>query len=355
MSASTHIVIIGAGLIGLSCADVLLARGVKVTILEARDGPVRGTSFSNSGMIHPSQSRSWAPDLPDDPKATASVLFLARQSQALIADNIDRLGLADMAKRPAGCVQMFDNISTAQRQKLAFASAGISCEIIQDAARSFDRPALFFPNDRSGDARAYGEALERDLIHRDAYIIYGAKNIQIRQDADGLTVASGSNRFRPDHVIIAAGAQSGSLLAQLGLSIDIIGVRGHAVNFKAPNMDLPEIPVMDVASRSALSLFGKTLRLSGGWNNQDAAPMLQRWQDIAPQMTAALGDPTSTWEAMRPVSKAGRPFIDGTSIPGLWVNAGHGHMGWTLCAGSGALMAEMILDGARNSRFAYTG
>ena len=59
VSNGPHIIIIGAGLIGLSTADALLTRGAKVTILEARPGPCEGTSFSNSGMIHPSQAKSW--------------------------------------------------------------------------------------------------------------------------------------------------------------------------------------------------------------------------------------------------------------------------------------------------------
>ena len=55
------------------------------------------------------------------------------------------------------------------------------------------------------------------------------------------------------------------------------------------------------------------------------------------------------------MSPLGRPYISATSIPNLWVNTGHGHMGWTLCAGSGELLAELLIDGVQDRRFAFAG
>ncbi|MGB6229961.1 MAG: FAD-dependent oxidoreductase, partial [Litorimonas sp.] len=60
MFNSPHIAVLGAGLIGVSVADSLLRRGAGVTLVEARGAPMRGASFANSGMIHPSQACSWA-------------------------------------------------------------------------------------------------------------------------------------------------------------------------------------------------------------------------------------------------------------------------------------------------------
>ena len=112
---------------------------------------------------------------------------------------------------------------------------------------------------------------------------------------------------------------------------------------------------MDTESRSAMTVFQDRVRISGGWGVEDPALLVKHWRDIAPALMMRLGSPRSTWTGVRPVSPVGRPYISGTSIPNLWVNTGHGHMGWTLCAGSGELMSALILTDQKDSRFAFSG
>lgn len=356
MPSSPDILIIGAGLIGLSCADSLAAKGANVTVLDQREGPVRGTSFSNSGMIHPSQSQGWMPDIPPDPSAAKAVLDLAMDSRTRITDNMARLGLMDMQAREAGCVQIFDDLETARRRAEDFEELGVRAEVMIDPVKTLTKPGLYFPDDRSGDARGYGEALAADLSARGVIFHYNVRGVKLRRQNDEIALVVGRKRYAADHVILATGAQTAELLRPLGLSIDIQPVMGFALNYARPDIDgLPSIPIMDARSRSALSIFGDVLRISGGWDLRDPAPMLARWAEICPHIMAALGEPLSEWKAARPISLSGRPFISATSIPGLWVNAGHGHMGWTLCAGSGALMADMIMDGAQDNRFVFRG
>jgi len=373
MSEPLKIAVIGAGLIGLSCADALMQAApngsVAVTIFEKNNAPVRGTSFCNSGMIHPSQSQSWSGDgqKPNALSRAASqtVFDLATRSQALLAQNFERLGLRDMLSRPKGCVQIYEDIAAAQNAQTCFNDFGINSSILMDDVKTFGQAALLFPEDMSGNARLYGDRLASHLTSCGVNIICGVHNIRFRPQDHGITVqvsniqASGmksaSILAHFDHVILAVGPQSRSLMRQLGLSIQIDPVKGYAVNYARPEIALPHMPIMDAASRSALTVFGDHIRLSGTWDAPDETALLSRWQQIAPHLMDALDDPLSNWTGYRPVSRAGRPYISATSIPNLWVNTGHGHLGWTLCAGSGELMARMILSGYIDKRFSYAG
>ena len=108
---------------------------------------------------------------------------------------------------------------------------------------------------------------------------------------------------------------------------------------------------MDAESRSAMTVLGQTLRFSGTLGEASAQPLLKRWFHLAPDIMSVLSPAREIWSGLRPISPRGRPYISATPIPNLWVNTGHGHMGWTLCTGSGELMSEMILGEKEDTRF----
>ena len=106
-------------------------------------------------------------------------------------------------------------------------------------------------------------------------------------------------------------------------------------------------------SHSALSFYEDHIRLSGTVGAKSAKALLSTWGEISPELMKALGDPIRVWEGQRPMSALGRPFIGRTAIPRLWVNCGHGHMGWTLSAGSGEVLAEMVMEDVIDARFVW--
>ncbi len=361
MSERQDIIIIGAGLIGLCTADALAARGADVHVIEARSGPCEGTSFSNSGMIHPSQAMSWEPaaaQAPDLVRARADAAYvtarLAERSKQILMEKIKSFGLP---QRPLGSVQLHQDFETARAAQMEYDRLGIRADILINSSDTLDMPACFFPDDASGDSRVFGCALEADLVKRGVSFSYGALSLDIRQSENQFFVKTSKGIFRSEHLIIAAGADSPSCLAQLGLRLRLTPVAGAAADFALPEdqSSFPQWPVMDTQSRSALTIFEDRARISGGWNLTDPATLLDRWRDIAPGLMVQLGHPFSTWSGLRPVGPVGRPYISPTSIPNLWVNTGHGHMGWTLCAGSGELMADLLLDNAQDRRFAFAG
>jgi len=356
VETSSNITIIGAGLIGLCTADALITRGASVTVIDARPGPCEGTSFSNSGMIHPSQAQSWEPGmrrslLRDAAKVTAD---LGARSRWLLLKQIKRLGLP---VRPAGCLQIYPDFEAARAAQVEYNEIGVEANIIIDPVDTFGQTACQFPNDSSGDSRVFGCALAADLAVRGVEFIYEAADVDFRRADGGFNIRAASRIIKADHLVIAAGIQSVELLAQMELRMQLKAISGSAADFAMPQEreDLPACPVMDAVSRSAMTVFEDRIRISGGWDLTDPAPLLERWADLAPGLIWRLGEPLSTWTGVRPVSPAGRPYISETSIPKLWVNTGHGHMGWTLCAGSGELLAQMILEARKDRRFAFSG
>lgn len=356
MVDTPNITIIGAGLIGLCTADALASRGARVTVLEARSGPCEGTSFSNSGMIHPSQAVSWEAQRPSTSEIDAArvTVALGKRSRELLAQMQSRLGVPSTGE---GCVQLHSDFESARAAQVIYNEIGVHSNIVMDPIDSFGLHACQFPNDSSGDSRKFGCALAAELETRGVRFIYNADNVDFRQASSGFKIRAIDETLDADHLVIAAGAQTANLLKRVEIRMQLKAVSGSAADFNLPaeTDDLPSCPVMDIQSRSAMTVFQDRIRIAGGWGLDDPAALIERWKDIAPGLMLRLGTPISTWTGLRPVSPVGRPYISGTSLPNLWVNSGHGHMGWTLCAGSGEILSHMILEGLKERRFIFSG
>ena len=279
---------------------------------------------------------------------------LAERSQELLTQKIDALGLSSHG---GGCLQLYPDFEAAQTAQAEYIKLGIQTDIRIDPVETFGLSACYFPNDTSGDARKFGCALAEDLVKRDVSFIYKAEALDFRRGQGRFFVRTSQGIAESDDLIIAAGARSPACFALLGVRLQLGSVAGTAADFALPEdrSDLPHCPIMDVHSRSTLTVFDSHIRVSGGWHLSDPTVLLARWREIAPDLMQRLGSPISTWSGHRPMSPVGRPYISGTSIPNLWINTGHGHMGWTLSVGSGELLAQLIMEGTQDKRFAFAG
>ena len=357
MTSPSHIAILGAGLIGLSTADALLRRGQAVTLIDVRDRPMQGTSFANSGMIHPSQAISWTGGV-SDPSIDAAVRQLALHSRDLLEYRMVEFGLSEMRSHPPGCYQLFESDAEAQAVLARMRADGLSAERVPPNRLPFDAPALFYADDRWGDAHQYGLALADSVQARGAVLRSGCDVSLKRIETSGGGMARLSVNgevFECDGIVIAAGVDSVSLMSSVALELPIRPVRGWAVDFSRPqNADLPDRPVMDAPSRSALTPFPDRVRLSGTLGKDSPDSLIARWSDLMPELNLTGIDFDLIWSGVRPVSDLGRPFIDQTPLSNLWIHAGHGHMGWTLCAGSADFLVGRMLDNRSTASFAYS-
>ncbi|WP_017931603.1 NAD(P)/FAD-dependent oxidoreductase [Robiginitomaculum antarcticum] len=352
--------IIGGGIIGLSTAYALQLRHPKSTICVIEAGPECGfgASWANGSMIHPSQATPWrdshAPAT--DPALVRDIYQLAVRSSAILRARFNEFDIAPRHRRE-GCAKIYTDVSTLQtdQAKLQVLMAlGLPTEFI-DSSQIEKRlnisadgavGAYIFPNDHSGPARLYCRHLAARLAAGGAKLMTanGAANIE----GQDIMLQSGAI-VAAQNIIVAAGSGSAALVNIAGQH----AVRGYSRTFELPGHepDFPVMPVMDDAAHMAIAPMGTHLRVSGG---ADPEPMnsphhLDR-HVIYDALEAYLRQrcpglpldnaPKSDWTALRPMSDQG-PVI-ACLRDGLFVNTGHGHMGWTLSAGAADRIVDII-------------
>jgi D-amino-acid dehydrogenase len=152
--------------------------------------------------------------------------------------------------------------------------------------------------------------------------------------------------YAADHYIVCSGYSAARLLGRK----DIKGLKGYSRTYHVPGLggDLPPVPIMDDAHHFALTPLGDHLRVSGGAHGVDDEPgdIYDRFEEFAftllPHLKTQLSAARySDWSAIRPMSESG-PIIDYDYAHKVWLNVGHGHMGWTLSAGAAQTLTDLI-------------
>jgi len=343
MDDALKIAVIGGGLIGLSTADSLIHRGAKVTLYERNAAIGNGAGRYNSGMIHPSQAAPWFYD-DKNLQLTRTLRRWANESRELLMRRRKILECEDIS-RSSGTIQIFENQQLVQSAQNFYQNIGVPSREYR-GKWAFGYHALEFPDDESGNAFHYCQKLGADLERRGCDIRKSAPARVIKQ-AQTLCIKAGSQSQQFDRVVVAAGAASSMILDTLGVDLPVSPMRGHALVFNRPKCILPDIPIMHAKSHSALTVFDDHVRLSGTVGENEPQALIKVWEEVAPEIVESLGVPLFEWSADRPYSEIGRPIIGPTSVPHLWVNSGHGHMGWSLCTWSGDMLARMMMAGER--------
>ena len=386
MSAPLHIAIIGAGIIGLSTAYALLERrnDLKLTLIEAGDKAGHGASWANGSMIHPSQAWPWPESYSDesysaesgnsesDHEARAQIIAIesykmARRSSQILRAHFDTFDLA-LRHRKSGTVKLYDSqagLEAGLKRLNILAEHGLTYELWTPAelAQQLGLPAgperlhkaVHFAQDHSGPARLYCAALIKAIQERGGEIILGARAralLESKPDGDKINLENGES-ISADQIIICAGAGGAQLLPELAIT----GLRGYSRTFSRAGLaaHIPPIPIMDDQAHISLTPLGDHFRISGGADlgAEDLSEELNEKPDIYdyfsdyaaqhfPHLRAVLAEcKISDWTALRPMRRGG-PLI-GHVRGNIWANIGHGHMGWTLCAGASAQLADQMI------------
>lgn len=402
-----HIVVIGAGLLGLTTAWYLRQHGCEVTVVDRAEGPGRETSFANGGMLHASQANPW-----NEPgvfghalrmlgKEDAALLFRLRalpamlgwglrfirnSSPALYLRNFEknahlaRYSLACMAELRAtvgtdydyearGTLKLFrtaDGVAAAARMCRQLSDWGIAFDVVDGAGAVALEPALapiagklvgglYFPADESGDAHRFCELLAAACAARGVAFRYQAPVKRLLRDASRMLGVStvGGDFLAADAFVIAAGSHSGPLARQLGLAVPVQPAKGYSITLPLGQWrEPPRMPVIDDYLHAAVCPLGDRLRVAGtaefaGYDLRltpsRIGNLFKLLQQLYPAFAPYLEPARATqWTGLRPMSADGVGIMGATSIPNVFLNTGHGPLGWTMAAGAGRLVADEI-------------
>lgn len=402
-----RVAVLGAGVIGVTTAWYLAEAGFGVTVFERRDGPALETSFANGGQISVSHAEPWAgprawrhlarwlgrEEAPllwrlraDAAQWAWGARFLRQCSSARAAANMRaliRLGLASRAALGElrdhlaleydhvgrGILHIYTQpgeYAHARDQAARMTDEGCTRQVHDVAACLALEPALaqatrfvggiHTPDDESGDAHRFTCALAAKATNRGVVFRHGAAVDRIEHAGDavaGIRLADGE-RIAADAVVVALGSHAPSLLRPMGIHLPIYPAKGYSVTFAlAGGMTAPTVSLTDDEQRIVMSRLGDRLRVAGTaeFAGYDERINVRRCEAIRRRTMAwfpSLADcgPVEYWTGLRPSTPGNVPIIGQSRVRGLWINGGHGTLGWTLACGSAQLLAELMAQRA---------
>jgi len=401
------VVVVGSGLLGVASAYFLAREGCEVSVLDRESEPARGTSHANAGMLTPSMADPWnspgvfwhllkwigkedAPFLlrpsaipsmtrwglsfiansrPDRFHANMEKnLRLASYSMLVIRELRGTLGLR-YDERSNGTLTIFREqagFDLARERFEYLATLGLGVKYLSPKESVAVEPALadiadklvggiLCPEDESGDARMFTQALAAKAREAGVKFQFGADVTGF--EADGKRIASvttAQGKHTADAIVVAAGSWSPLLLKQLGITLPVRPVKGYSITVPTGAWATrPGLPIVDAALHAAITPFENRLRVAGtaefaGYDTSLSAGrinnlfglLLSVYPSFAPHLDRSNAQP---WAGLRPVAADGVPRVGKLKFDNLYVNAGHGHLGWTFAAGSGRLLADLVM------------
>ncbi|SFN79234.1 D-amino-acid dehydrogenase [Formivibrio citricus] len=410
-----RIVVLGAGVVGVSSAWYLARAGHDVTVVERQPTAGMETSFANGGQISVCHAEPWA-----GPKAPWKILqWLGEEDAPLLfrlkADwaqwrwglrfllectperarknlqDLVRLGLysrdALQALRAETGIQ-YDALTrgilhyytdeaefaAAVRAAALMREVGLDREIRNPAECMQIEPALahsrrpivggtYTGSDESGDAMKFTQALAEKCREAGVRFLYDTDILGLAREGDrigGVVVEPlAPERERQvlsaDAVLVSMGSYSPLLLRPLGITLDVYPAKGYSATIPVREGDTaPSVAMTDDGSKIVFSRLGNRLRVAGtaemnGYNLElnpvRCRALIERTREIFP--LAGDFDAAEFWTGLRPSTPSNLPFIGRAGrFENLWLNTGHGTLGWTEACGSGKAVAELI-DGRR--------
>lgn len=232
--------------------------------------------------------------------------------------------------------------------------------------------ATFTASDESGDACVFTQALARDCAARGVEFLFshsldsldvtgaGLRGVRVRTLSTGGTDGGSVRMLAADAVVIACGSFSAPLLRRVGVDLPIYPGKGYSATFPILRPEqAPSVSVIDDSRKIAITRLGDQIRVAGTIEvgsydlgldsavSQARCQMLARrieeiWPDMCDTRLPHEGGNPQFWAGLRPATPTNIPFIGQTPVRGLWVNAGHGTLGWTHGAGSGKALAARM-------------
>jgi D-amino-acid dehydrogenase len=400
-----RVVVLGAGVIGVTTAYELAKDGHEVTVLERHAEPAAETSFANAGLIAPGHSYTWSS--PRAPGILWRSLF--DDSQALrFKPSLDPRLWSWTLKFLRNCTAERARINTKRKVRLCIYSqaelkriageTGVAFHGLEGgllylyrSPQSFERgarntkilaeeglelkpvdrdemaridPALepvkgefagavFCPSDASGDARVFTQNLARHCAERQGVDFRFNCEIEgFATQGDRVTgVVTKDGVVAADAFVMCLGVFAPFLAKKLGVSLPVYPIKGYSVTLPLDGRNNPPLGGVDEDNLVAYARFGDRIRATAtaefaGYDRShrpaDFAYMLGVMRKLFPE--GANYEKPSYWAGLRPMTPEGTPIFGRGRFRNMVFNAGHGHMGWTMSAGSARIAADLVSD-----------
>lgn len=397
-----NIIILGSGLLGVTTAYELGKRGFNVTVLERQSKSGAETSFANGGQLSYSHAEPWAsphvlaklPKWIFDP--SAPLVFRPRADWEMIKWGLKFLANCTPSRASANCITMLrlGMYSRLQMERLrnesgiefSFSNKGIvhiygsekdfdhakqhndfqakyGCEqrvLTRDETLALE-PSLQHTSrtiiggihaqmDESGDAHQYCNALAKVATEKyGVQFRYGVniKNLRVQGDAI-VAVTTDQGDLTADGFVMACGSYSRIYLADIGIRVPIYPMKGYSITLDA-NEYCPTHSITDGQYKIVYSRLGNKLRVAGtaefaGYNTsinmKRVTPIVNAARGLLPK--ANWSGTIDNWACLRPSTPDGPPIMGRTPYRNLFLNTGHGTLGWTQAAGSATIVADIM-------------
>jgi D-amino-acid dehydrogenase len=399
-----RVIVLGAGVTGVVTAWYLSQRGCAVTVIERGDSVASGTSRANAGQLSYSFTDALArPEflrklpglmLGADPgilirarpraaflrwgslflrqcttaqarENTVAVLKVAMRSAELMEQLMQAVPLQFAFARAGKLVLLSraEEVTAAQKTVLLKRAHGCTTEVMTRNEALEVEPALaqmrgdfvaatYSRNDHVADARMFSEGLAEWLRRQMAV------EFRLRETAARLVVEAGRvravvtdrNDYDADAVVVCLGSDSANLLLPLGIDPAICPVRGYSITLP-PGTHAPSASISDLKHRIVVSRLGSSIRIAGfadfvDFETRHDEARLDTLVALARRVAPLAADydapDMQRWAGFRPMTPDGRPRVGPTAIGGLFLNTGHGMLGWTLACATGHDVAQLV-------------
>ena len=397
------IVILGAGVIGVTSAWYLSRQGHEVTVIDRQAAPALETSFANAGEVSPGYSAPWA--APGIPLKAMKWMF-QKHAPLIIQPRPDVAKLSWMAKMLMNCTAEAYHVNKSRMVRLAEYSrdclgqlraetgitydermqgtlqlfrtqkqldgiykdtevlreGGVPFEVLdQDgciraepglkATRDLFVGGLRLPRDETGDCFKFTNALADHATAQGVTFQYGTTIQGLIAESGRITgVKTDKGVVTADAYVLALGSYSPQMVKPLGMTLPVYPVKGYSIT--APIIDEPAAPVstiMDESYKVAITRLGDRIRVGGmaeisGYNNVLPEQRRNTLEHSVGSLFPGAGDlkAASYWSGLRPMTPDGTPVIGKTRLDNLFLNTGHGTLGWTMACGSARVIADII-------------
>ena len=391
-----HVVVLGAGVVGVTTAYYLSERGHRVTLVDRADTVASGASEGNGGQLSYSFTDAMAsPALLSkiprimtglDPaffvrptvnsqlvcwgqaflrqcsshhnrQNTTAVLQLALRSSALMAELRSQTGLEFSFRQAGKLVLQANQAAMTEAAKLCALKRQYGCDtrVVSFNEATDIEPALehlkndyagavYSESDQVGDSHEFSTGLGEWLCQNREVEIKLNTSVQkiVARDGKLEAIETDQGELKADAAVVCLGAWSKQLLAPLGIKTNIYPVRGYSVTLPACDTS-NSVSITDTGSKIVFSRLGENIRIAGfadfigyrtGADLARTKKLFNTARELAPVIADYDVNSAREWGGFRPMTPNSQPLIGPSSIEGLHLNTGHGMLGWTLACAS---------------------